>query len=138
MAHIVFHGGSKAMVDAAHHQCEEEENNHSTDVDEDEAAEVDIEEANCDTQVNRINELIESNTICDKEHGPHDVAKTMEGWLNGTLILNPKVVSKLLKIIQNDTNYSYATLQEMLFPCPSFNDWLRTSNATQSIVSVLK
>lgn len=72
------------MVDAAHRQCEEEAKNNPTKVDEEqvnEAAKVDIEEANRDTQVNRIDESIKSNTICDKEQDPHEIAKTMEGRL---------------------------------------------------------
>ena len=84
------------MVDATNRQFVEEAKNDSTKVDEEkakeavkEAAKVDIEEANGDTQVNRIDESIKSNTTCDKEQDPHNVAKTMEGRSKETLLLNP-------------------------------------------------
>lgn len=88
----MINDGSKAMVDATHHQCQEEAKNDSTKVNEEkvnEAAKVDIEEANHDTQVNRIDEAIKSNKICDKGQDPHEVAKTMEGRSKETLLLNP-------------------------------------------------
>lgn len=80
------------MVDAAHCQCQEEAKYESTKVNEEqvkEAAKVDIEEANRDTQVNRIDKSIKSNMVCDKEEDPHEVAKTMEGRSKETLLLNP-------------------------------------------------